>query len=74
MDITKLNFGDYVYTYNARKITNTNKSRALGSIASFPSGNEVGGWYFMSLFTGKDIHKNKWTGLPMGEDILERIK
>ena len=28
----------------------------------------------MSFSTGKDIHKDRWTGLPMGEDILERIK
>ena len=41
--VTKLNFGDYVQAYNASKITNTPKSRAVGSVALYPSGNEAGG-------------------------------
>ena len=38
----KLNFGDYLQAYNEKKITNTNKSRAVGVIPLYPSGNEVG--------------------------------
>ena len=60
--------------YNEKKITNTNKSRAVGAIALYPSGNEVGGWYFMSLATGKEIHRNGWTELPMGDEVLQRVK
>ena len=74
LEVIKLNFGDYVQAYNAKKITNTNKSRAVGVIALYPSGNEVGGWYFISLATGKEIHGNGWTELPMGDDVRQRVK
>lgn len=32
---------------------NTNKSRSVGAVVLYPSGNEVGGWILMSLVTGK---------------------
>ena len=28
----------------------------------------------MSLVTGREIHRNKWVELPVGDEILERIK
>ena len=65
LQVTKLNFGDYVQAYNATKITNTPKSRAVGCVALYPSGNEAGGWIFMSLATGREIHRNKWVELPV---------
>ena len=74
LEVIKLNFGDYVQAYNATRITNTNKSRAVGAIALYPSNNEVGGWYFMLLATGKEIRRNGWTELPMGDDALQRVK
>ena len=27
----------------------------------------------MLLATGKDIHRNGWTELPMGDDVLQRV-
>ena len=74
LEVIKLNFGDYVQAYNAKKITNNNKSRAVGAISLYPSGNEVGGWYFISLATGQEVHRNGWTELHMGDDVLQRVK
>ena len=28
----------------------------------------------MSLTTGKEIHRNEWTELPMGDEVLQRVK
>ena len=28
----------------------------------------------MSLTTGKEIHRNGWTELPMGDEVLQRVK
>ena len=28
----------------------------------------------MSLATGKEIHRNGWTDLPMGDEELQRVK
>ena len=28
----------------------------------------------MSLTTGKKIHRNGWTELPMGDEVLQRVK
>ena len=44
------------------------------AISLYPSGNEVGEWYFMSLATSKDIHRNGWTELTMGDDVLQSVK
>lgn len=46
----------------------------MGEISLYPSDNEVGGWYFMSLATGKHIYKNGWIQLPMGDEVLQTIK
>jgi len=72
-EVIKLNFGDYVQTYEG--ITkNTNKSRYIGAIALHPSSNCTGSWYFMSLLTGKKIHRNYWHVLPATQDVLDRVK
>ena len=46
----------------------------MGEISLYASDNEVGGWYFMSLATGKQIYKNGWIQLPMGDKVVQRIK
>ena len=68
-EITKLNVGDYVQAYRIKGVTNTNKARCLGAIALYQSGNEQGGWMFMSLSSRKRIHCYKWEVLPVGEDV-----
>ena len=72
-DIQKLNFGDYVQVFNPHNITNTNEPRTTGAIALYPSDNAQGGWYFMSLDTGKRIHRYQWKVLPATKEILSRV-
>ena len=52
---------------------NSNKSRYIGDIALYPSPSVHGSWYFMSLLTGKKIHRNSWTTLPATEDVVKRV-
>ena len=52
---------------------NTNKSRSVGAVVLYPSGNEVGGWILMSLVTGKEIYRTRWDELPADEEVLNRI-
>ena len=69
-ELVKLQFGDYVQVHQERQITNSNKPRSIGAIALYPSGNAQYTWYFMSLNTGKRLHRRNWTPLPMGEEII----
>jgi len=74
--IKKLDFGDYVHTYNVKGRKNTNTTKSVGAIALYSSGNDQGSWYFMSLLTGNRIyriHMYQWTELTVGNDILNRV-
>ena len=72
-ELVKLQFGDYVQVHQDRQITNSNEARSVGAIALYPSGNGQHTWHFMSLNTGKRLHKRNWTPLPMGEEIITRV-
>ena len=48
-------------------------SRSVPAIALQES-NDFGGFYFMSLETGKRIHSNKWSQLPIREDVVEKVQ
>ena len=49
------------------------KARATPSIALRMS-NNAGGYYFMSLHSGKPIHSYKWDVLPIDEYVKEWVK
>jgi hypothetical protein len=59
----QLEFGSYVQTHEQHD--NTMAPRTTGAIALRPTGNAQGGYYFMSLTTGRRISRNQWTALPM---------
>ena len=48
-------------------------SRSVPAIALQES-NDFGGFYFMSLKTGKRIHSNKWSQLPIREDVVKKVQ
>ena len=48
-------------------------ARTLSAICLGPSGNEQGGHWFLSLSTGKRIHRLKWTDLPSPDDAINRV-
>ena len=72
--ITELNFGDYVQAFPVRKKTNDNEERGVGAIALYPSGNAQNEWIFMSLLTGKEIHRFQWDLVPITEDVIARVE
>ena len=63
-----LPFGSFVMAYCGTK--NNMEHRSVSSIALKPS-NEIGGYYFMLLFTGKRIHAYKWTEVPISKDVID---
>ena len=52
---------------------NNMKQRSVPGIALLPSNNS-GGFFFMSLYTGKKLHAYVWTELPIDEDVIERVE
>jgi len=67
----KLQFGEYVQVHESHD--NSMKARTTGGIALRPTGNVQGGYYFMSLSTGKRLNRYKWTPLPMPIEVIERV-
>ena len=61
----------YVQTHEQH--FNNMHARTLGAICLGLSGNEQGGHWFLSLSTGKRIHRHKWTSLPSPDDAIERV-
>ena len=66
-------FGAYVQVHQMEKPTNNQEARTLGAIALHPYGNAQGSWYFMSLSTGKAIHRYQWTELPIPDEVIKRV-
>lgn len=70
-ELRKLSFGSYCEV----KCPTTNDAqtlRTVSAIALRPS-NEQGGYYFMSLETGRRIHGYIWTELPISDHIIETV-
>ena len=70
MSLPFVTFGSYCLVYMGT--TNTQKARAVPAIALRPS-NLSGGFYFMSLYSGKRLHSYKWEELPIDADIIDRV-
>jgi hypothetical protein len=67
-----LEFGTYVQVYDGT--SNDTKSRTLGAIATNPTGNTSGDYYFMSLATGSRIHRRSWTILPISDTVISCVE
>jgi hypothetical protein len=62
----RLEFGAYAQTHEQH--TNDMEAHTTGAICLGPSGNDLGGHYFMSLTTGCQLHRHRWTALPLPDD------
>ena len=54
----RISFGSYAQVFDSTD--NSMNKRSLPAIALKPSNNK-GGYYFMSLYTGRQIHSYQWT-------------
>ena len=68
----KYEFGEYVQTHEPHD--NTMVSRTVGAIALRPTGNRQGGFYFMSLVTGRVINRANATPLPMPGEVVTAVE
>ena len=64
-------FGEYVQTHEEHD--NSLLSRTVGAIALRPTGNQQGGYFFMSLHTGRIINRLHVTKLPMPSEVIIRV-
>lgn len=64
-------FGAYTQVHEQHN--NSMLPRTSGAIALRPSGNAQGGYYFLNLHTGKRIICNKWTTLPMPNEVINTV-
>ena len=60
-----LEFGTYVQVHEEH--SNSMTTRTTGAIALRPTGNAQGGYYFLSLTTGRRLNRYCWTSVPMPE-------
>jgi hypothetical protein len=67
----KVEFGDYVQTH--KEHDNTMAARTVGAIATRPTGNAQGGYYFIRLDTGRRINRPNWTPLPMPDLVIDQV-
>jgi hypothetical protein len=64
-------FGDYVQVHEEHD--NSMTTRTTGAIATKPTGNAQGGFWFYSLTSGRMLDRTRWTSLPMPQDVIDRV-
>jgi hypothetical protein len=67
----QLEFGSYVQVHEEHD--NAVVTRTTGGIALRPTGNAQGGYYFLSLSSGRRLTRNNWTELPMPQEVIDRV-
>jgi hypothetical protein len=69
----RLEFGAYTQTHEVHD--NSMSERTTGAIALRPTGNQQGGYFFMSLATGRRLNRKPkdWTELPMPQEVIDRV-
>ena len=49
-------------------------ARTISAITLGPDNSEQAGYWFMSLNTGRRIHRRNWTPLPMPDEVVSRVE
>jgi hypothetical protein len=70
----KIDFGAYALVYEDNNPTNTMRTRCTGAIALNATGNNQGGYYFMSLVTGRRLSRQQWDELPMPNGVIKTVE
>eukprot|EP00957_Ditylum_brightwellii_P156119 11883531-Ditylum_brightwellii.AAC.1 len=66
-----IHFGAYAMVHT--KTTNNMKQRSTNAIALRASNNKDR-YYFMSLYTGAEIHSNNWDPLPIDDYCINTVE
>jgi hypothetical protein len=66
----KIEFGPYAQVFEDNNPTNTPRARITGAIALTPMGNAQGGYFFLSLATGRKLSRQQWDALPMPDGVV----
>jgi hypothetical protein len=65
-------FGSYVQMHEEHD--NSMVTHTTGVIALHPTGNtRQGGYYFLSLTSGRWLNQKRWTELPMPQEVIDRV-
>ncbi len=67
----QVQFGKYVQVHKFHD--NTMATCTTGAIALRRTGNTQGGYFFMSLSSGKRLKRKSWTALPMPREVIDRV-
>lgn len=67
----RVEFGEHVQTHEEHD--NSMGPRTVGAIATRPTGNAQGGYYFIHLDTGRRITCKDWTSLPMSDLVKDQV-
>ena len=67
----RFQFGEYVQTHEQHN--NSMMSRTVGALALRPTGNAQGGFYFLSLSTGRVLNRLRATALPMPDNVVDQV-
>jgi hypothetical protein len=70
----KIEFGAYAQVFEDNDPTNTVRTRTTGAIALTPTGNAQGGYYFLSLTTGRRLSRQQWDKLPMPDGVIAAVE
>ena len=66
----RIAFGDYAQVH----IGTTNNTKQITVVEiTLRSENKQGGYYFMSVYTGRQLHAYVWTELPINEQVIHRV-
>ena len=67
----KVDFGAYAQVHEEHD--NSMATRTVGAISLGTTGNAQGGCWFLSLVTGRRLHRLAWTVLPMPAEVIDRV-
>ena len=67
MNKKRAEFGAYALVYTGTE--NNMRKRGVPAIA-LKASNDVGGCYFLSLYTGKKIYRYIWNGIPINDNVI----
>ena len=70
----KVELGSYCQVFEDNDPTNTMRAKETGAIALTPTGNTQGGYYFMSLVTGRRVSRKWWDELPMPQAVIDAVE